>query len=80
MIEQVMITLKAETLQALDVAAAGLHSDRDDVLAEAVSVYVDLYHAQTREIERGLAELAAGEYVQDDIVAETFARLTHNAD
>ena len=54
-----------ETRDELDKVAAALDRDRSHVLNEAISIYLDIQREQIRQIEEGLRQADAGEFVDE---------------
>jgi len=58
----ISLTFQTErtTQERLDSIAKSLRRDRDSVINEAISSYLDLYRRQLEEINRGLADIEVG--------------------
>jgi predicted transcriptional regulator len=75
--ENITFRLDSDRRVALDAIAAGLDRDRSYIINEAINLYLEVYHWQIEEIQRGVAEADAGDFATEDEVQAVFARLTH---
>ncbi len=75
--ESVSITFRTlrEKREALDGLADSLNQDRSQILNEAITYYLDLYHWQTEQIEKGLEQANRGEFISEKEVNTLFDRL-----
>ncbi len=65
-----------EMRESLDAVAAAQDRDRTYVVREALRAYLDLYHWQTKHIEKGLQSADHGKFATGAEVRRTVARLT----
>ncbi|MEA5601431.1 CopG family ribbon-helix-helix protein [Nostoc sp. UHCC 0252] len=75
--ENITFRIDSDQKAALDAIAAGMNRDRSHILNEAVATYLKMYHWQTEEIQKGIAEANSGDFADDEEVKATFARLTN---
>ncbi|NCJ05376.1 CopG family transcriptional regulator [Synechococcales cyanobacterium C] len=74
--ENVTFRLDSHKRQVLDAIAAGMDRDRSYILNEAIAVYLEMHQWQIDEIQQGLAEAEAGDFVSDTEAQAMFAQLT----
>ncbi len=74
----VSITFKTEQQkrEALDQIAQDMDRDRSYILNEAINNYLDLYHWQVRQIEKGIEAAEAGDFSTDDEIQAAIAKWT----
>lgn len=76
----VTVRLDDDTANALDRLAESLDRSPDDVAAQAIREYVALQAWQRAEIESGLAQADADDFVSDADVARVMAKFSHPAE
>lgn len=74
----VSITFKTEQQkrEALDQIAQDLDRDRSYILNEAINNYLELYHWQVRQIEKGIEAAEAGNFATEDEIQAAIAKWT----
>ncbi len=74
----VSITFKTEQQkrEALDQIAEALDRDRSYILNEAINHYLDHYHWQVKQIEKGIAAAEAGNFSTDAEIQAAIAKWT----
>ncbi len=74
----VSITFKTEQQkrEALDQIAQDMDRDRSYILNEAINNYLELYHWQVRQIEKGIEAAEAGNFATDDEIQSAIAKWT----
>ena len=70
----VTVRLSAELKDRLDALAASTKRSRSVVAAEAIAAYLDLQAWQVAEIEQGIREADAGDFMTDEELAEAYER------
>ncbi len=75
--ENITFRIDSDKKAALDAIATGMNRDRSYILNEAVAAYLEMYHWQLDEIQKGIAEADAADFASDEEVKATFARLTN---
>ncbi len=72
--EVVTVRLTAELKARLDALAKSTKRTRSFLAAEAIASYVELNAWQIEEIEKGLQEAEAGDFLTDEEQAKAYAR------
>jgi predicted transcriptional regulator len=72
----VTVRLSAELKDRLDALAASTKRSRSVVAAEAITAYLDLHAWQVSEIEQGIREADAGDFMTDEELADAYKRWT----
>jgi len=70
----VTFPLDSDKVAALDTLAEALDRDRDSLLSEAVTAYLDVQQWQVEQIRAGLRQAEAGELIDHDEVREMAAK------
>ena len=70
----ITVRLSTELRDRLDALAASTKRSRSLVAAEAIAAYLDLQAWQVAEIERGIVEADAGDFMTDEEQAEAYER------
>ena len=70
----VTVRLSAELKDRLDALAASTKRSRSVVAAEAIAAYLDLQAWQVAEIEQGIREADAGDFITDEELADAYER------
>lgn len=72
----VSITFKTEQQkrEALDQIAQDLDRDRSYILNEAINNYLELYHWQVRQIEKGIEAAEASNFATEDEIQAAIAK------
>jgi predicted transcriptional regulator len=75
--ERVNVTcrLPAEDVAFLDAIATNMERDRSYLIKKAVEEYIASQRWQLEEIDRGLAEIEAGQFATDEEVEAAFREL-----
>ena len=74
--ENITFRLDSDKRATLDQIATGMDRDRSYLLNEAITVYLEMHHWQIEEIQQGIAEADAGDFVSEAEVQAAFAKLT----
>lgn len=64
-----------EKRDALDTLADSMDRDRSYILNEAIAAYLDVWHWQIEDLQKGIAEADAGDFATDEEVASVLNRL-----
>ncbi|MGD0697747.1 MAG: CopG family transcriptional regulator [Terriglobia bacterium] len=72
--QTVTFPLDSDKVAALDTLAEALDRDRDSLLSEAVTAYLDVQQWQVEQIRAGLRQAEAGELIDHDEVREMAAK------
>ena len=70
----VTVRLSAELKDRLDALAVSTKRSRSVVAAEAIAAYLDLHAWQVAEIEQGIREADAGDFMTDEELADAYKR------
>ena len=76
--QTVSITFKTDQQkrEALDQIAQDLDRDRSYILNEAINNYLDLYHWQVKQIEKGIEAAEAGDFSTEEEIQAAIAKWT----
>jgi predicted transcriptional regulator len=66
--ENVTFCLDSDRRAAIDAIAAGLERDRNSIINEAITLYLELHQWQVEEIHQGIAEANAGDFATPEEV------------
>ena len=72
--ETITLRIESDKRAALDAIAAGTGRDRDEVLEEAITAYLEVHGWQVDHIREGLRQADAGNFATEAEVAAAFAR------
>ncbi len=74
----VSITFKTEQQkrETLDQIALDMDRDLSYILNEAINNYLELYHGQQRQIEKGIEAAKAGNFATDNEIQAAIAKWT----
>jgi RHH-type transcriptional regulator, rel operon repressor / antitoxin RelB len=72
----ITVRLSADLKERLDTLATSTKRSRSVVAAEAIAAYLDLHAWQIAEIEQGIKEADAGDFMTDEELAEAYRRWT----
>jgi predicted transcriptional regulator len=75
--ENVTFPIDRDRKEALRAIAAVMDRDIGYVLNEAIASYLEIYQWLLDEINKGVAEVEAGDFANDDEVQAAFAKLTN---